>query len=201
MKAVVFDRPGDPFDVLRVADIDAPAADGVLVRVAARPIQPADWAFIRGQYRLRPALPQTARLEGAGVVVQTGARVAFRWPGAWAEFAAPPAGRLIAVPADIPDEMACQVSLNPVTAWALLREAAAGPGDWVVLTAAASTVSNLVGAIARRRGIRVIGLVRGDAGAASARCTADHVLSSDAPSVAAAVAGDRRSAWRQGAAR
>jgi NADPH:quinone reductase-like Zn-dependent oxidoreductase len=173
MQAVVFDIAGEPRDALRLTEVPAPQpGEGeVLVKVTARPIQPADLAFIRGQYRLRPSFPQIAGLEGSGVVlarpgrvaIAPGTRVAFRWPGSWAEVAAVPVRRLIEMPADISDEAACQISLNPVTAWALLDEAKVGAGDCILLTAAASTVSTLVAAMARRRGIHVIGLVRGAA--------------------------------------
>src|SRR5581483_9135464 len=113
----------------------------------ARPIQPADLFFIRDQYRFRPKLPQVAGLEGIGVVVgggankriATGSRVAFRWPGTWAEFAAVPEDRLIPVPDDVPDAVACQIALNPLTAWALVNEAELEPHDWIVMTAGAST--------------------------------------------------------------
>ena len=87
-----------------------------------------------------------------------------------------PSTRLIEVPSDISDQMACQMSLNPLTAWALLRDSHTGSGDWILVTPATSTVSNIVGAIARKRGIKVIGLVRGDAAATKSRCTADYVL-------------------------
>ena len=122
MRAIVFEKTGDPREVLRLIDIEKPqlSAGNALVRVTARPIQPADLAFIRGQYRLRPTLPQTAGLEGTGVVVQVngsgsreGDRVALRSPGTWAEFAAIPWTRLKKVPADIADDTACQMSLNP----------------------------------------------------------------------------------------
>lgn len=163
--------------------------DELLVKVVARPIHPADLAFIRGQYRIRPASPQVAGLEGVGVVldrgraasVAPGTRVAFRWPGAWGEIAAVPRQRLIAVPDDVSDGVACQFSLNPLTAWALLDEAEVHSGDCVLMTAAASTVSNLVAAVARSRGIRTIGVVRGDPATAAARSGADHTFSVDDP--------------------
>lgn len=186
MQALVFDRAGEPADVLRIADIPDPVADGetALVRVAARPIHPADLAFIRGQYRLKPAFPQVAGLEGSGTVIASpspafrpGVRVAFRYPGAWAEVAAVPIERLIAVPADIAEPLACQISLNPVTAWALLDESKAKAGDCIVLTAATSGVSNLVAQMAKRRGIHTIGVVRGDAGKDQTRSATDHVVS------------------------
>jgi NADPH:quinone reductase-like Zn-dependent oxidoreductase len=77
------------------------------------------------------------------------------------------------------------MSLNPLTAWALLRDSHAGSGDWILVTAATSTVSNIVGAIACRRGIKVIGLVRGDAAATKSRCTADYVRPAGAPTLTA----------------
>jgi len=198
MQAIVFDHVGDAHDVLRLDHVAEPKVhDGeVLVKVNARPIHPADLAFIRGQYRVRPSFPQIAGLEGAGVVLEgsrearvaPGTRVAFRWPGTWAEFAAVPVGRLIEVPADVFEETACQVSLNPVTAWALLDEAKVGAGDWILLTAAASTVSNLVAAMARHRGIHVIGLVRGDAAKAAVRSGAEHMFSIHDPEIVEKIA-------------
>ncbi len=168
-----------------------------LVRVAARPIHPADLAFIRGQYRLRPSFPQVAGLEGSGEVVASppdslfrpGMRVAFRYPGTWAEFAAVAVDRLIEVPADIPETAACQASLNPMTAWALIDECKARSRDFILLTAATSVVSRLVAEMARQRGMHTIGLVRGDAGESKSRTAADHVVSTQDPDLLKAIAG------------
>jgi NADPH:quinone reductase-like Zn-dependent oxidoreductase len=203
MQAIVFDRAGEPADVLQHTDLAVPDENQALVKVVARPIHPADLAFIRGQYRVRPQFPQAAGLEGAGVVVKSptnarlpvGTRVAFRYPGSWAEYAAVPPDRLIEIPTDIPDDVACQISLNPITAWALLDEAKVSAGEWILLTAATSTVSNLIAAIARRRGVNVIGVVRGTAADGKARSLANHVISVSEPDLAAAlsaIAGDRR---------
>ncbi len=94
MQAIIFERAGEPDDVLSCAEVETPSSssDRVLVEVKARPIQPADLAFVRGQYRIRPVFPQTAGLEGCGEVVSggepyfcPGCRVAFRTPGTWAE--------------------------------------------------------------------------------------------------------------------
>ena len=205
MKSILFRQAGEPANVLQYADAAEPKiSDGqVLVKVTHRPIHPADLAFIRGQYRVRPSFPQVAGLEGVGVVVgspagapfETGSRVAFRYPGSWAELACVPFDRLIAVPPGVADGAACQISLNPVTAFGLLDAAKVTPGDWILLTAAASTVSNLVAAIARRRGVNVIGLVRGEAAENKSRSLADQVLSTADPdflSKVTAIAGDHR---------
>jgi NADPH:quinone reductase len=188
MKALAFTEAGEPAHVLRLVEIPRPQPKPgeLVVKVAARPIHPADLAFIRGKYRIRPSYPQVADLEGDGVVVDggdlaQGTRVAFRWPGTWADFAVIPLERAIVVPPRLRDDVACQISLNQMTAWGLLDEARVGAGDTVLLTAGASAVSNLVAEIARRRKIRVIGLVRGDAAEAAKRAEADQVLSVSDP--------------------
>jgi NADPH:quinone reductase-like Zn-dependent oxidoreductase len=64
MRALVFEQAGDPAAVLKVADVSdpTPVEGQALIRVTARPIHPADLAFIRGQYRVQPRLPQVAGL-------------------------------------------------------------------------------------------------------------------------------------------
>jgi NADPH:quinone reductase len=198
MEAVVFKQAGEPNDVLACAETSAPVPhdEDVLVKVTARPIHPADLAFIRGQYRLKPSFPQVAGLEGVGVIIAgrptsplfaLGQRVAFRCPGTWAEIVRVPQDRLISVPSDIPDAIACQISLNPLTAVGLLEEAAVKRGDWLLLTAATSTVSNLIASIAHGRGVKVIGLARDAARAAAARSRADHIISVNDPNLTAAL--------------
>jgi NADPH:quinone reductase-like Zn-dependent oxidoreductase len=205
MNALIFRQAGEADEVLEYTVAARPAVrDGeVLVEVNRRPIHPADLAFIRGQYRVRPNFPQVAGLEGAGVIVNApagapyavGTRVAFRSPGSWADVASVPFGRLIAIPSGISDEAACQVSLNPVTAFGLLAEANVQPGDWILLTAAASTVSNMVASIARARGINVIGVVRGNAIEKKALSQAGQLFSTEDPELVtkiASIAGERR---------
>jgi NADPH2:quinone reductase len=166
MNAVLFEAAGDPAQVLAFGEVDAPvlAPGQVLVAVEARPVHPADLAFIRGTYRLRPRFPQIAGLSGAGRVVAAapgipltvGTRVAFRWPGAWAEEVAVPVERTFVVPDDISLEDAAQLPLNPITAWGLLDMAHVGPGDVIALTAPTSSVARITRTLAEARGIRVV---------------------------------------------
>lgn len=171
MKAVLFESAGKPEDVLRFStsiQIPTPGPDEVLVRVEARPVQPADIMFIEGRYRIKPMLPQIAGLEGAGAVaavgtnasIAIGTRVAFRSPGTWAEYAAVPVDRLYVVPDGVPIESAAQFALNPVTAWALLDELHLRRGDWIVINAATSAIAQIVHSLARLRSIGVVGIVR-----------------------------------------
>jgi len=166
MKALVFDRVGDPREVLSLREVPEPMpADGeVLLRVEARPLHPADLSFIRNTYRIRPKLPQIAGLSGAGRVVTTGAgvdlragtRAAFRWPGAWAELVAVPVARVLAAPDDVSIEDTAQLPLNPVTAWGLLQMADVKGPAWIGLTAPSSSVAKLVSALAAMRGLRTV---------------------------------------------
>lgn len=120
--------------------------------------------FVRGAYRIRPALPQIAGLSGVGKVVNgnpavglpRGTRVAFRSPGAWAERVAVPVERTFPLPKGVSDDDGAQLPLNPITAWGLLDMANVKPGDWVGLTAPASSVAQLVMALAEMRGIHTV---------------------------------------------
>jgi NADPH:quinone reductase-like Zn-dependent oxidoreductase len=166
MRALVFDRIGDAREVLSLCEVTEPrpGAGEVLVRVEARPIHPADWSFIRNTYRIRPKLPQIAGLSGAGRIVavgdgvelKPGTRVAFRWPGSWAELVAVPLGRVIAAPEDVAVDEVAQLPLNPITAWGLLHMSGATAPGWIGLTAPSSSVAKLVAVLAMLRGLRTV---------------------------------------------
>lgn len=179
MKAIVFDHAGAAEDVLHYTEVPKPGCGPrqVLLRVTARVIQPADRLFIAGKYATKPVYPQVAGYDGAGIVeqvgpevreVEIGRRVAFRSPGAWAEYAAVPAEHVHPVPVELSDRLAdevvCQFSLNPLTAWGLLDLAPAVPGHRVLLTAARSSVAAVADHLARMRGMIVERLVREGAG-------------------------------------
>lgn len=164
MRAVTFTEVGDPFTVLNLSTVAVPAPkrDEIRVRVSRCVIHPADFLFIRGVYRIRPVFPQVAGFDGVGIVEALGEgvderllgrRVAFRAPGAWAEYAIASVSRIHPVPEDVSDEVACQFSLNPFTAWGLLREASLRPGCRLLLTAGRSNVARLTAKLAERRGI------------------------------------------------
>jgi NADPH:quinone reductase-like Zn-dependent oxidoreductase len=192
MKALVFEQTGEARDVLTFRELPEPkpAAGQVLVAVEASPVHPADFSFVRGTYRVKPSFPQVAGLSGAGRVVGVGAgvelalgaRVAFRWPGAWAELACVPVERIFQIPDGVPSEVGAQFVVNPITAWGLLEMAGAEPGEWIGLTAASSSVAAIVSALAEERGLRVVGIAR----AGSLAELASHVqgVAEDEPELA-----------------
>ncbi len=172
MNAVVFEQTGSPQDVLKLKTIDIPEpGEGeVRVKMLASPINPADMLFIQGAYRIRPEFPQTAGLEGMGIIdkVHSNARfrknerVAFRHKGLWAEYAIVPENRLIPLPDNFPPEKGCQISLNPITAYALLEEAQLKEYDWLLVNAGSSLVSKIILQLARLRGIKTIVVTRNE---------------------------------------
>ena len=192
MQACVFDAPGNPHEVLqaRTVPIPSPANGELLVRMEASPIHPADMMFIGGRYRVQPTLPQIAGLEGCGAVVRNasdrdfapGTRVAFRHPGCWAEYNVVPAGKVFRVPDGVRAQAACQFSLNPITAWALLHESDAKPGDWITINAGSSTVAGLLRVLAGSEGLRPVSIYRGKAPDGSG-----IAVSSEAPDLAGAL--------------
>ena len=59
MKAIRFDRFGEPSEVLKVIDIPElePRPGQVRVRMIASPINPSDLLVVRGRYGVLPKLP------------------------------------------------------------------------------------------------------------------------------------------------
>jgi NADPH2:quinone reductase len=158
--------------VLRLADVPKPVAgDGeALVRMVAAPISPGDFLFIESLYPepKKPQFPgQIGGNHGAGIVelappgstIEPGTLVAFSYYNSWAEYCAIPVEWLIPLPSDFVPEKGAQF-FNLITAWDLLAASRAKPGDWIVLTAGNSTVSQMLLQFAHQRGINVISIVR-----------------------------------------
>ena len=61
MKAVVFERFGEPSEVLKVQDVPEPqpGPGEVRVRMIATPVNPSDLLVVRGRYGVLPRLPAT----------------------------------------------------------------------------------------------------------------------------------------------
>jgi NADPH:quinone reductase-like Zn-dependent oxidoreductase len=168
-----YDAHGAPGDVLRLgtAPLPAPGPGAVRVRLTARPINPSDILTIRGQYGRLPTLPAVPGLEGAGVIDALGPGVTgwavgqrvvpLTRAGTWADHVLVPANHLIEVPDAVPDTAACQLLVNPFTAWLLLfEELGARHGDTVVQSAAGSAVGRAAIQLAANRGIHLINIVR-----------------------------------------
>ena len=173
MQSVRFYEFGKPAEVLRVEDLPEPepAAGQVLIKMRARPINPSDLLTVRGLYGALPKLPASPGLEGMGEVAAVGEGVGHLQPGqrviplgvagTWQEYLLAPASQLLPVPDGVSDQTAAQFVVNPLTAWIMtVEELALEPGEWLLQTAAGSTLGRVVLQIAKMRGFKTVNVVR-----------------------------------------
>ena len=181
MRAVVVTRSGGP-EVLEVRDEPEPTAGPgkLLVDVEAIGINFRDIYEREGNYGGPP--PLIAGVEGCGTVAGTGERVAWvAVPGSYAERVAVDAAKAVPVPDGISPELGAGVLLQGMTAHYLARSTyPVGPGDTVVVHAAAGGVGLLLTQIVKLAGGMVIGTTSSDEKAELARAAgADHVIGYD----------------------
>ena len=173
IKAVVYERHGNPPDVVRVETQPWPkaAAGEAIVQMRAAPINPADLNQIEGKYPVRFPLPATPGFEGAGIVVDLGSGVANVEIGAlvilphnvgtWREAVAVKADELVVVPSGIEPVHAAMLKINPMTAWRLLHDYVdLKKGDWLIQNAANSAAGRAVIQIAHELGYKTVNVVR-----------------------------------------
>ncbi|MGI8821488.1 MAG: MDR family NADPH-dependent oxidoreductase [Chthoniobacterales bacterium] len=173
IRAAVYETHGNPTKVLRVVEQPwpVPGAAEAVVRMSAAPINPADINAIEGKYPVRPTLPATPGMEGAGVVVGMGAAargvalgdlvILPHNLGTWREAVATRADKLVVVPPGIDPVQAAMLKVNPITAWRMLHDfAPLQRGDWFIQNAANSGAGRAAIQIARELGWRSVNLVR-----------------------------------------
>jgi NADPH2:quinone reductase len=179
MKAIQIKKPGGP-DALELVDIPAPQpkADQAVVKISASGVNFIDVYQREGRYPV--PLPFVIGQEGAGVVTQAGTEVKsvavgdrVAWCGilgAYAEYAAVAAERLVKVPQGVSDREAASVMLQGMTAHFLTHSAfALKSGHTALVHAAAGGVGLLLVQMARNLGVRVIGTVSSEEKAQLAR--------------------------------
>lgn len=178
MSRLLISRTGPPEDVVELQPCEgaSPGQGGVLVRMAAAAVNPADLNFIEGKYGRMPELPCVPGMEGAGFVEKRGPGVAeshpeltegalvmpLSGPGNWASRREVRAEDLLALPAGMAVEQAALLRVNPATAWGLLHAAggAPAPGSWVIQNAGSSAAGHCVIQVAKALGLKTLTFVR-----------------------------------------
>lgn len=176
-RVVRFHEYGDA-DVLRIEDIDVapPAADEVQIAVKAIGLNRAEVMFRTGRYLQEAVFPSQLGYEAAGVVTTLGANVTgfaendavsviptldmARWP-TYGELINIPANYVVKHPARLTFEQAAASWMQYVTAWgALVAQGKLSADDFVIVSAASSSVGIAAIQIARSIGATVIATTR-----------------------------------------
>jgi NADPH:quinone reductase len=178
MKAIRFHAYGGP-EVLRLEEIPVPGIqpDEVLVRVHAAGVNFLDAYQRVGLYKT--PLPFAPGMEGAGVIEKAGSATALTpgtrvaWtqhPGAYAQFAAVPAWKVVALPDGVDDQSGAAALLQGMTAEYLCETTyPIRVGDWALVHAGAGGVGLLLIQLLRQMGARVYTTVSTPEKAALAR--------------------------------
>jgi mitochondrial enoyl-[acyl-carrier protein] reductase / trans-2-enoyl-CoA reductase len=173
MKVVQYAERGIPSDVAKVLEVDAPVAGPgeVILDVEASPINPSDFLTITGDYGILPKLPAFCGNEGVGRVasvgegvedIAVGTRVFLPLGGGtWRQQITARAADLVPVPPGTDPLQMAMMTINPPTAYLMLRDyVRVDPGDWIIQNAANSGVGQYVIQLAAAQGAKSINIVR-----------------------------------------
>lgn len=164
--------------------VPQPKANEAVVKLAASGVNFVDVYFREGRYKAA-VLPFVLGQEGAGVITDVGAeaksvkvgdRVAWTGvQGAYAEYAAVPADRLVPIPQAVSDQQAAAAMLQGMTAHYVSHDTyQLKQGETALVHAAAGGVGLLLVQMAHNIGARVIATVSTEEKAKLARAAGAH---------------------------
>ncbi|MBV8141605.1 MAG: quinone oxidoreductase [Verrucomicrobia bacterium] len=178
MKAIRFHDYGGP-EVYRLEEVPVPEIqpDQVLIRVEAAGVNYIDIYQRQGLYKM--PLPFGPGIEGAGVLAKAGAQTGFKegtrvaWtqhPGAYAEFAAVPAWKVVVLPDGVDSRSAAAALAQGITAQYLCESTYPAQRDDIALVhAGAGGVGLLLIQLLKQKGATVYTTVSTPEKAALAR--------------------------------
>ncbi|MBQ4819166.1 zinc-binding dehydrogenase [Aquimarina sp. MMG016] len=158
--------------------IPTPGKNEVLVKVAFAPINPSDLATLVGYYGLKNPTPIVPGGEGSGEVVAAGPGVMAGYflgkkvscsgwgigGGVWSEYVVKSVkGGVLSLNKSLSLEQGAMSLINPLTASAFIDISKKGGHKAILLTAAASSLGQMVNRLGRSEGIQIINVVRRDA--------------------------------------
>ncbi len=169
MKAIRVHQFGEP-EAMALEDVPAPepAAGQVRIRIAAAGVNPVDTYIRTGTYHVRPELPYTPGMDGAGHIEAVGPEVqglklgdrvycAGSLTGTYAEKALCDSGRVFLLPAPLTLSQGASVGIPYGAAYhALFHRACALPGEVVLVHGATGGVGTAAVQLAGAQGMRVI---------------------------------------------
>ncbi|MBV6757858.1 zinc-dependent alcohol dehydrogenase family protein [Rhodococcus opacus] len=173
MRSVVADTLGEPSAVLHLQTrpIPEPGPGEVRIRVTAVPVHASDLHTIRGRYGFTPEFPTVPGIESVGVIDELGSGadgltvgrrvITIGVTGTWQEYVVAEAEQVLPVPIGMSNSTAAQLLANPLTAVILTGdELDVRPGEWLLQTAAGSTVGQSVIQLGAHVGFKTLNVVR-----------------------------------------
>lgn len=171
---LVYTEYGDPLKVVHLEEDPVPEVkpNEVLIKMLAAPVNPADINTIQGKYPAKPALPAVPGNEGVGEIVKVGENVReicvgdrvvplASGLGTWRTHVVLPVDCVFRVPKELGVVEAATLTVNPCTAFRMLRDfASLKPGDVVIQNGANSACGQYVIQISRAWGLKSINIVR-----------------------------------------
>jgi NADPH:quinone reductase-like Zn-dependent oxidoreductase len=204
-KIVRFHQTGGP-EVLRIdtLPLPEPAAGEVRLRVKAIGLNRAEVMFRMGRYLAQPVLPSKLGYEASGIVEAVGEGVDRSWLGktastvpafaadkygVYGEVAIVPAYSLAEYPSRLSYEEGTSIWMQYLTAYgALIPQGHLGKGDFVLITAASSSVGIAAIEIAKAEGAISIATTRTSKKKAELIALgADHVIATEEEDLVARV--------------
>jgi NADPH:quinone reductase-like Zn-dependent oxidoreductase len=193
MKAAAIDRFGPPSALtLHQLEVPRPGPHEVLIAIETAGIGSWDASIRDGSWRKpgRPRFPLVPGVDGAGIVVQRGARVRRIKPGDrvyayefgnpqggfYAEFAVARAEHVGRVPASLSLDDAGAAAATGLTALQGIDALGLRPGQTVLIFGASGAVGTMAVQFARRRGAHVIATASGAASTRLVRTLGAHRL-------------------------
>ncbi|KAJ8868603.1 hypothetical protein PR048_030141 [Dryococelus australis] len=166
---------GEPVKVVRLEEenLQVPKTNEVLIRMLAAPVNPADIITLQGLYPTKPSLPAVPGNEGVGEVLSVGsavdslkpgdrvtAQTAINW-GTWRTHAVCDAGHVYKIPKELSIVDAATMSVNPYTAYRMLKDfVPLSEGDVVIQNGANSACGQYVIELCKVWGYHTVNVVR-----------------------------------------
>lgn len=171
----------------------------VLIKVLAAPINPSDVLTLTGVYGMLPPLPAVGGNEGVGVVAELGPGVTSPavgqtvllpvGSGTWTTHLVADAKKLMPLPNGVDPLQLAMLTVNPPTAYLLLKEFVdLQSGDWLIQNAANSGVGEYLIQLAKIRGFKTVNIVRRESAVVAVKAMGGDVVLVDGSGLAKRVA-------------
>ncbi|XP_014097658.2 enoyl-[acyl-carrier-protein] reductase, mitochondrial [Bactrocera oleae] len=174
VKSLKYSKHGEPVEVMEIVEgqLQDPKDNEVLVKVLAAPINPADINTIQGKYPVKPKFPAVGGNECVAEIIAIGKNVSKLTTGqhvipfatglgTWTTHAIFAEEQLMPVSSKIGLAEAATLTVNPCTAYRMLKDfITLQPGDCVIQNGANSAVGQAVHQLCKAWNIKSVGIVR-----------------------------------------